>query len=73
MILPLVTVAICTYNGEQYISDTLDSVLAQTYHNWEIVIVDDGSSDGTVAIIRRYAERDGRIRFFVRKNMGLPA
>jgi glycosyltransferase involved in cell wall biosynthesis len=73
MILPLVTVAICTYNGEQYISDTLDSVLAQTYNNWEIVIVDDGSSDGTVAIIRRYAKRDGRIRFFVRKNMGLPA
>lgn len=73
MTLPLVTVAICTYNGERYLAGTLDSVLAQTYRNMEVVIIDDGSRDGTVSIIKRYAERDSRIRFFSRKNSGLPA
>lgn len=73
MNLPLVTVAICTYNGERYLAATLDSVLAQTYSNMEVIIVDDGSRDGTVAIIQQYAERDSRIRWFARENAGLPA
>jgi glycosyltransferase involved in cell wall biosynthesis len=73
MTLPLVTVAICTYNGERYLTATLDSVLAQTYRNMEVVVVDDGSGDSTVSIIKHYAERDSRIRWFVRENMGLPA
>jgi glycosyltransferase involved in cell wall biosynthesis len=70
---PLVTVTICAYNGERYLEATLDSVLAQTYPKMEVVIVDDGSRDGTVSIIKRYAERDARIRWFVRENAGLPA
>lgn len=69
----LVTVTICTYNGERYLATTLDSVLAQTYPNMEVVIVDDGSCDSTVSIIKQYAERDSRIRWFVQKNAGLPA
>jgi glycosyltransferase involved in cell wall biosynthesis len=73
MTLPLVTVVICTYNGERYLADTIDSVLAQTYLNTEVIVVDDGSRDGTVAIIRQYVERDSRIRLFVRENAGLPA
>ena len=73
MPLPLVTVAICTYNGERYLAATLDSVLAQTYQNMEVVIVDDGSSDDTLSVIWQYAERDSRIRWFSRKNSGLPA
>lgn len=73
MTLPLVTVTICTYNGERYLAATLDSVLAQTYPNMEVVIVDDGSRDNTVSIISRYAERDPRIRWFARANAGLPA
>lgn len=71
--LPLITVVICTYNGERYLAATLDSVLTQTYPNMEVVIVDDGSSDATVSIIRQYVERDSRIRWFARKNAGLPA
>ena len=70
---PLVTVTICTYNGEQFLPETLNSVLAQTYANTEVVIVDDGSRDGTVSIIKEYAERDSRIRWFSRENAGLPA
>lgn len=73
MTIPLVTVTICTYNGEHYLAKTLDSVLAQTYPNMEIVVIDDGSHDDTVSIIKQYAERDSRIRWFIRENAGLPA
>jgi glycosyltransferase involved in cell wall biosynthesis len=73
MVSPLVTVAICTYNGERYLTATLDSVLAQTYPNMEVVIVDDGSCDSTISIIKQYAEHDSRIRWFSRENAGLPA
>jgi glycosyltransferase involved in cell wall biosynthesis len=70
---PLVTVTICTYNGARYLSDTLDSVLAQTYQNMEVVVIDDGSRDDTVSIIKRYADSDSRIRWVARENVGLPA
>src|ERR1700748_3070750 len=61
---PLVSVAMCTYNGEKYIRQQLDSILNQTWRNLEIVIVDDGSSDDTFAIISEYAEKDSRIKCF---------
>ncbi|HEX6913976.1 MAG TPA: glycosyltransferase family 2 protein [Chitinophagaceae bacterium] len=51
---PLVSVAMATYNGERYLREQLDSILQQTWQNMELVIVDDGSSDGTVDIIREY-------------------
>jgi glycosyltransferase involved in cell wall biosynthesis len=70
---PLVTVAICTFNGESYLEKTIVSVLAQTYSNFEMVIVDDGSSDGTPAIIDAFAGRHACIRPFYRTNHGLPA
>jgi glycosyltransferase involved in cell wall biosynthesis len=70
---PLVTLIICTYNGARYLAATLESVLAQTYQNMEVVVIDDGSRDDTVSIIRRYAERDSRIRWVARENVGLPA
>lgn len=61
---PFVSVYIPTYNGEKYIKDCLDSVLAQTYQDFEVVICDDRSSDATVEIINEYARRDSRINFF---------
>lgn len=73
MNLPLITVAVCSFNGERYLEKTLNSVLAQDYSNFELVIVDDGSSDGTVSIIKRFADRHGCIRPFFRSNHGLPA
>jgi glycosyltransferase involved in cell wall biosynthesis len=73
MTTPLVTVAICTFNGETYLEKTLDSALAQTYPNFEIVVVDDGSTDGTTGIIERYALEHVSIRPFYRSNHGLPA
>lgn len=70
---PLISVLICTYNGQQYLEQTINSVLVQTYPNFEIVIVDDGSSDGTPELIAKLAERHSCIRPFYRSNHGLPA
>ncbi len=68
---PLVSVVLGTYNGEKYLREQLDSLLAQTYTNFEVIAIDDGSSDGTVAILREYAAKDSRISVVVNeKNLG---
>ena len=58
-----VSVAMCTYNGERFLREQLDSIVNQTYADIEIVICDDGSNDDTCEIINSYASRDDRIRF----------
>ena len=70
---PLISVAICCFNGKRYLEKTLNSVLAQDYSNFEIVIVDDGSNDGTAKIIERFASQNKCVRAFFRSNHGLPA
>ncbi len=70
---PLISVVICTYNGELYLDKAIDSVLAQTHRNFEIIIVDDGSTDASPSIIRTLAARHECIRPFFRKNHGLAA
>ena len=60
--MPRLSIIVTAYNIEPYIRESLDCVLAQTLRDIEIIVVDDGSSDGTPAIIREYAERDARIR-----------
>ena len=59
------------HNVELYLRKCLDSIIAQTYPNLEILIIDDGSTDGSGAICDRYIEKDGRIRVFHTKNRGL--
>jgi glycosyltransferase involved in cell wall biosynthesis len=61
---PFVSVLTPVYNGEPYLAECVESVLAQAYENWEYVIVDNCSTDATFEIAQRYAERDGRIRVF---------
>ncbi len=69
--LPLVSIAMCTYNGQRYLAQQLDSLLAQTYPAIEIVITDDASCDGTVNILQQYAQQHPHIRFYVNeKNIG---
>lgn len=59
------------YNREKYIAEAIESVLAQTYTNWELIIVDDCSTDNTVAIAQSYAANDSRIKVYVNeKNLG---
>jgi glycosyltransferase involved in cell wall biosynthesis len=59
---PLVSVVTPVYNGGRYLGECVASVVAQTYENWEYVLVDNCSTDETPEIARRYAERDARIR-----------
>ncbi len=68
---PLVSIALCTYNGEEWLRAQLQSLITQTHHNLEIVIIDDASTDGTVEIIKEYADKDPRIRYQVNaENLG---
>ena len=57
----LVSIVLPVYNGEKYLAESLDSVLAQTYQNWELVIINDGSTDGTENLILKY--QDKRIKY----------
>ncbi len=50
------------YNAERYVSEAIESVLSQTFKDFEFLILDDGSTDGSLAILKGYAERDPRIR-----------
>lgn len=59
---PLVSVLTPVYNGERYLSQCIESILAQTYRNWEYIIVNNRSTDGTLAIAEEYARSDSRIR-----------
>lgn len=58
---PLVSVIMPSYNAEKYIKEAIESVIAQTYKNWELFVIDDGSTDRTAEIARSYAEKDSRI------------
>lgn len=68
-----VSVIIATYNYGTYLPKALDSVLAQTSSDWECIIIDDGSADGTPGIARAYEQRDARIRYVRQANAGLSA
>lgn len=61
---PLISVITPAYNSERFIGDTIDSVLQQTYPNWEMIIVDDCSTDNTRKIVEDYQKRDKRIKLF---------
>lgn len=63
---PLVSIIIPAYNRAHLIDKTLDSILAQTYQNWECIIVDDGSQDDTEDVVKRYCNKDKRFRFYHR-------
>lgn len=70
----LVTVITPCHNAGDTIAQTIDSVLAQTYPNWEMIVVDDGSTDNSAEIIQDYALRDSRIKYFkTKKASGSPA
>jgi glycosyltransferase involved in cell wall biosynthesis len=69
--LPLVSIISPAYNHEKFISDCIESVLKQTYTNWEMIIVDDGSTDSTYSIALDYSRKDSRIRPFTQANIGI--
>jgi glycosyltransferase involved in cell wall biosynthesis len=72
--MPQLSIGMPVYNGEQYLADTLDSLLAQSFEQFEIVISDNASTDRTAAICRYYQQKDPRIRYVRNhKNLGAAA
>ena len=70
--LPLVSIIIPTFNRAHLINETLDSIIAQTYTNWECIVVDDGSTDNTDEILAEYIQKDSRFKYFHRPEEHLP-
>lgn len=71
--LPLISVVIPAYNAERWVARTLESALAQTYHNLEIWVVDDGSIDHTATVVDQIVQRDSRVRLIQQANAGVAA
>ena len=67
----LVSIVIPAYNREDLISETLDSILVQSYKDWECLIVDDGSTDNTVEVVNKYVQQDNRIKLYERPSTKL--
>jgi len=70
---PLISVVLPVYNGEKYLIEAIDSILVQTFVDFELIMIDDGSTDGSYRILQEYENRDARLRVFTRKNQGLVA
>jgi len=68
---PSVSVVLSVYNSEAYLAEAVDSILQQTFTDFEFIIIDDGSADGSSAILDRFARSDARIRLIRRENRGL--
>ena len=67
---PLISCIVPVFNGERYVAEALDSILHQTYAPLEIIVADDGSTDGTAAVVARYGDR---VRYLREENLGAPA
>jgi glycosyltransferase involved in cell wall biosynthesis len=69
----LVSVVVANHNYARYLAECIESVLGQTYANLELIVVDDGSTDSSVEVARRYERRDGRVRLITQRNRGQAA
>jgi glycosyltransferase involved in cell wall biosynthesis len=65
---PLVSIIMPAYNAEKFIAESIESVLAQTYTNWELLVVDDGSTDNTKQIVEKFCAADHRVKYFYQPN-----
>ncbi len=66
MVKGLVSIIIPSFNRAELIAETLESIIKQTYANWECIIVDDGSTDNTINVLKKYSENDTRFKYFIR-------
>jgi teichuronic acid biosynthesis glycosyltransferase TuaG len=67
----LVSVIMPAFNSERYIAQAIRTVIAQTVENWELIVVDDGSMDGTAAVVAQFVKQDSRVKYVYQKNAGL--
>jgi glycosyltransferase involved in cell wall biosynthesis len=70
--IPAVSVVMSVHNTEKYLREAVDSILNQTFRNFEFIIIDDGSTDNSKEILEEYAAKDRRIRLISRENRGIP-
>ena len=71
--MPFISLVIPVYNGQHYLRATLDSILAQTFEEWEAVLVNDSSTDDSLQVLNEYATQDARFRVFTVPNGGAAA
>ena len=70
---PLISVVLPVYNGEKYLAEAIESILVQTFADFELIMIDDGSTDHSLEMLREYEKRDPRVRVVARGNQGLSA
>ena len=68
--IPLLSIIIPVYNVEKYLRECIDSILAEEFQDYEIILIDDGSSDGSPQIADEYTKNDSRIKIIHQKNQG---
>ena len=66
----LISIITPVYNVEKFIVETIESVLNQSHSNWELILVDDGSTDSSTEICKQYASKDERVKYFHKQNGG---
>ena len=67
----MVSIILPVFNAERFLPQCLDSILRQTYQEWELIAVDDGSKDGSMEILQSYEKRDNRIHIIYKENEGV--
>ena len=67
----MISIIIPAYNADKYLANTIQSVINQTYIDWEIIIINDGSTDGTLELINNFKDKDSRIKVFSHENAGV--
>lgn len=65
-----VSIIVPLFNADNYLKDCIDSVLQQTYHYWELLLIDDGSNDGSLEVCKKFSSKDERIKYFSQANSG---
>ena len=68
---PLISIIVPFYNAEKTINQTIESILCQTYHNYELILINDGSTDSSLHICKEYAKINNRIIIINQNNQGL--
>jgi glycosyltransferase involved in cell wall biosynthesis len=72
-VIPVISVILPVYNGEKYVAESIDSILNQTFTDFELIIINDGSTDNSLQVLQAYQKFDTRIRLITRENKGLVA
>ena len=67
----MVSIILPVFNAERFLPQCLDSILRQTYQEWDLIAVDDGSKDGSMEILKSYEKRDNRIHIISKENEGV--